>query len=152
MLETSPEKRLDSSSCVQALNSLCWKLNLDHGYGKPKDGFTLKTTLNMWPLTGEDRQKDRIRLGQMECPAAYPVGEESDRLEFTLHEEASPSEKLESRFNTFKRWLDRQAGAEIDWWPLPRVHPELPQGHMRVTWVVSILDAMNEGSRTLIMG
>jgi hypothetical protein len=137
MLQTSPEKRFDSSSCIRVLEPLCSKLNLDHNYGNPKGAFTLK----MWPPTGEDRQNHDIKSGRTKCPASYVVvEEESDRLEFTLHD-GPHSEKPRFRFSTFRTWLDRQTGAEIDWWPLPRVHQELPQGHMRVTWVVSILDA-----------
>lgn len=135
MLETSPKKRFDSSSCVRVLEPLHSNLNLDHNYGKPKSAFTLKIP----PPTGESRQRRRITSEQMECFAGFVLEEESDRLEFTLHE-GVPAEKLGCRLDAFTRWLDRQVGAEIDWWPLRRLHQELPPGHMRVTWVVSILD------------
>ncbi|KAH6623731.1 kinase-like domain-containing protein, partial [Chaetomium tenue] len=128
MLETSPEKRFDSSYCVQVLEPLRLKLDLDHNYGKPKSALLLEM-----PPPTEDHLQHVVKSEQTECSPSFVVEEDADRLEFTLHE-APPSEKPGYRFDTFRRWLDRQIGAEVDWWPLPRVQQELPPGHMRLSW------------------
>lgn len=146
MLETLPEKRFDSSYCVQVLEPLRLKLDLDHNYGKPQSAITLE----MPPLTGGNRQREFVNPEQTEGSPGFAVAEDTDRLDFTLHE-TTPSEKLGSRFDIFRRWLDRQVGAEVDWWPLPRVHQELPPGHMRLSWVVSIQDE-NRANRQLTVG